>query len=483
MLRSAAALSRARLVPIVTAVAVLLLACGPPAAPSPTAKPAETTKPAAPAAAPASPAAASPASAASPAAASSPSAAASPAASPGASPAASPAAAAAPAAPASAVKPTGPAPASIKVGAVVPITGRYAAGGEQIKNGYELAVEDVNTAGGVRVKENGVKIPLELRLRDDESDATKTVQRLETLASSDQVLAYLGGFGSDLHAAAAAIADKNKTPYLGVAFALQQVHDRGLKYLFSPFPKSPSIADSTFDIMDSLSPKPTKVAIFAEKTDWGAEIKALWKTEAQKRGYQVVADEEYAPGSKDFASMILNAKTAGAEAVLALPTPPDGIAIVKQMKELDFTPTFGYFVRAADTLGWSQALMKDGDGFLLAPGWSPDLKFPGNAELKQRHQAKYNKSAEAVTGAAYTSVQILANAIERAGKLDRDAIRDGIAATDMMTVMGPVSFNADGTGKVVPVTNQWQDGKQVLVWPKDQAVAPVAYPAKPFNQR
>jgi branched-chain amino acid transport system substrate-binding protein len=362
------------------------------------------------------------------------------------------------------------------------MTGRYGAGGEQIKNGYELAIEDINNAGGVMVKDLGVKVPLELRLLDDESDPTKTVQRLETLAS-EGVLAYLGGFGSDLHAAAAAIADKNKTPYLGVAFALQQVHDRGLKYLFSPFPKSPSIATSSFDIMDSLAPKPTKLALFIEKTDWGAEMRALWKAEAQKRGYQVVADEEYAPGSKDFAPMILNAKSMDADAVLALPNPPDGVAIVKQMKELDFNPKFAYMVRAADTLGWSQNLMKDGDFVLLAPGWSPDLKFPGVEQLKQRHQAKYGKSAEATTGAAYSAVQVLAAGIEKAGKLDRDAIRDGVAATDMMTVMGPVSFNPDGTGKVVPVTNQWQDGKQVLVWPKDQAVAPVAYPAKPYNQR
>ena len=58
--------------------------------------------------------------------------------------------------------------------------------------------------------------------------------------------------------------------------AIQQVHDRGLKYLFSPFPKSPSLAVATFDMLDSLSPKPAKVAIFAEKTDWGAELRGLW---------------------------------------------------------------------------------------------------------------------------------------------------------------------------------------------------------------
>src|SRR5882672_5024328 len=89
---------------------------------------------------------------------------------------------------------------SIKIGAVVPLTGRYGPGGAQVRTGYEIAVEQINAAGGVSV--GGKKMPLELVLLDDESDATKTVARLETLAAQG-VVAYLGGFGSDLHAAAA----------------------------------------------------------------------------------------------------------------------------------------------------------------------------------------------------------------------------------------------------------------------------------------
>jgi branched-chain amino acid transport system substrate-binding protein len=80
-------------------------------------------------------------------------------------------------------------------------------------------------------------------------------------------------------------------------------------------------------------------------------------------------------------------------------------------------------------------------------------------------------------------VQILADAIERAGTLDRDAIRDAIAATDMMTVIGPVTFNADGTGNVLNPMSQWQNGQLELVWPEDQATAPLAYPAIPFEER
>ena len=373
-----------------------------------------------------------------------------------------------------------PLPATIKVGAVIPITGRYAAGGGQVKNGYELAVEDINNAGGVDV--GGTKIPLELVELDDESDPTKTVQNLETLYSSDNVVAYLGGFGSDLHAAAAGIAEKNKVPYLGVAFALYSVHQQGFKYLFSPFPKSPALAKSTFDMFDSFNPKPTNIAIFAEKTDWGAELSGLWTQEATARGYKITT-YQYAPGTTDFSSIIQPAKDSGADAVLALPNPPDGLALAKQIKELDFNAKAYVFIRAADPPTFGQNLAADSDGFYLMPGWNRAVKFTGAADMATRYQAKFNAPAAATTGPAYAAVQILADAIHRAGSLDRDAIRDAIAATDLDTIVGHITFNADGTGNVINIINQWQGGKQVLVWPPDQAVAAPIYPAVAWKDR
>jgi branched-chain amino acid transport system substrate-binding protein len=373
---------------------------------------------------------------------------------------------------------------NLKVGATISLTGRYAALGEQVKNGYELAFDDLNKAGPVN-KPSGQKFTLEMNVLDNASDPNNTVQRLETFAQ-DGVLAYLGGAGSDLHSAGATVGDKNKTPYLGVAFALYTVHQKGLKYLFSPFPKSPDIAKNVFDHMSGLDPKPAKVALFTEQTDWGNELRELWNKEATSRGgFEVVTDEQYAPNAKDFSGMILKAKGANADAVLALPTPPDGIAIAKQMKELDYNAKYYYFIRAADGLNWTGDLGKDGDFFLNAPGWSPDLKFPGVDQLKQEHQARYGKSAEALTGAAYALVQVLFDAVSRSTKLeDRDALRDALAATDMSTsLIGPVKFNPDGTGQVITVFNQWQAQKQVLVWPKDVAVAPFQYPAKTWSER
>jgi branched-chain amino acid transport system substrate-binding protein len=371
---------------------------------------------------------------------------------------------------------------AVKVGAVVPLTGRYGPGGAQVRAGYEIAVEQINAAGGVTVA--GKKVPLELVLLDDESDATKTVSRLETLAAQG-VVGYLGGFGSDLHAAAASVAEKNRIPYLGVAFALNKVHQQGFRYLFSPFWKSPDIGQQLPGMLNAIpaGERPKTVAIFQEKTDWGREMATAWTEAGKAAGYQVVVNAEYAPGAKDFSDLILKAKSANADAVFALPTPPDGMTMVKQMKELSYSPKLTLFIRAPDPPIWTKNLGKDGDFVVLAPGWHNAVKAPGVNELNEAHIKKIGRPADPIAGPAYACVQILAAAVARAGTIDREKLRDAIAATDMTTVIGPVKFRPDGTGIVQSVFLQWLNGKQELVWPKESATAPLAYPAPPFAKR
>jgi branched-chain amino acid transport system substrate-binding protein len=79
----------------------------------------------------------------------------------------------------------------------------------------------------------------------------------------------------------------------------------------------------------------------------------------------------------------------------------------------------------------------------------------------------------------------MTDALQRAGSLDREKIRNAIAVTNMMTVMGPMKFktNGRGEGKYNQAVNQWQNGKEELVWPRDQATAPVAYPIPPWKER
>jgi branched-chain amino acid transport system substrate-binding protein len=197
----------------------------------------------------------------------------------------------------------------------------------------------------------------------------------------------------------------------------------------------------------------------------------------------VVVYEEYTPMPEDFSDIILKAKEAGAEALFALPNPPDGIALVKQMSELGWTPKFYELIRAPDPAPWGKDLGPLGDYVIFCPGWHHGMNYPGVDELNEKHQADFGRPSDVMVGPAYAVVQILADAIERAGTLDREKIRDAIAATNMMTVMGPVTFREDGTGVIVTTFVQWQEGKTELVWPTEHATADFAYPATPFEER
>ena len=379
-----------------------------------------------------------------------------------------------------------PAPEFIELGASIPLTGKFGSLGTQVKVGYEYAIADINAAGGVMVAEFGKQIPVRLTSYDDESDPTKAVSNLENVFSQQNVVAYLGGAATPMHAATVAIAEKNKVPYLGVSFAWWNIHQRGYKYLFSPFPKSPDQARDVFKALNEMIPadqRPKNIAIFQEKTDWGNELGGLFKADAGPAGYTVVYYAEYAPGNKDFSKLVQDAKAAKAEILLGMPSTPDGITIVKSLVENQWTPKFTMLVRAPDAATWGESLGTAGDDVTMFAGWHSAENFPGVAEINAKHQADFGRPADILVGPAYACVQILSDAITRAGTLDRDAIRDALAATNMMTVIGPVTFNADGTGNVLNPLVQWQAGKMQLVWPLDQKSADFIYPAPEFSKR
>ena len=371
------------------------------------------------------------------------------------------------------------APESITIGAVVPLTGAFAGGGAQIERGYRYAVEAINEAGGVSVEEFGVSLPLELEVRDDASDPNQTASNMEELGGAG-VVAYLGGFATPVVAAGTAIAERSEIPYLAVATSTQALHEQGFRYFFSPFPKSPDMAVTTFEMLNGLIPegeRPLRVGIFQESTDWGEELGPLWAENATANGYEVVLHETYAPGSTDFTDIILRAQAAEVEALFSLPTPPDGFAIYQQMGELGWKPPFNLVVRAADVPTWND-LGEAGEGVVLSTPWHPGLGFPGTAEVNARHLEEEGRPADPVVGSAYALVEILADAIERAGTLDHEAVRDAIAATDgLSTIIGPITFREDGTAPVPNPLMQRVGGAIELIWPAESATSELVYPA------
>jgi branched-chain amino acid transport system substrate-binding protein len=357
------------------------------------------------------------------------------------------------------------APKSIKVSSVLSLTGKMSAMGMQIKPSYEIFVDKVNAEGGIYVKEYGKKIPIELRVLDDESDPLKTQAQLE-VANSWGAVANLGGLGCGSFEMGTPICMKNKMTWVGPGCGGWMPHQLGNQWLFSIFMKTPFFSPMVFDmILEQPEPRPKKVAIFEINQLDAREAAMYWLQAAKLKGFDVVFHKKYPAGTKDFSALITGAKAAGAEILLAYPIPPMGPAIVKQMKELDFNPKIIYWVRAPEGARFGPSLGKLADYVTLPCAWSPTLKFPGNDYVNAQYKKKMGRPSDLIVGSAYSAGQVLAAGIEKAGTLDRRAIRDAVRATDMMTVCGPMRFTDQGWAKDrVLVVLQWMGGRQNIVY-------------------
>jgi branched-chain amino acid transport system substrate-binding protein len=379
------------------------------------------------------------------------------------------------------------APATIKLGCVIPLTGPVSIGGSWIKQGYDIAVKHINADGGVYVKEYDKKIPLEIIYQDNESNPRKTDERMEKLYSMDKVNFFLGGFAQFLIVPQLAISEKYSVPFIGTTLGSTAEFSRGYKFTFTPFQSEQDQVLSFLGVLDSIpkDQRPQKIAYFQVQEEWGEATGKYLQQFSKEKGYQVVTHEEYSLKSNDFSSLIVKAKNDGAEALYTCPAPPQGIRLVKQMKELNWAPKVILIMRAADVEAWTENLGNDGDYVLHQGGWDFHLKLPGVQKFNDDYRSAYKLNPTPPAGTAYACIQIFADAIQRAGTLDGKKVRDAIAATNLTTVMGPMTFapNGRGQGKYLRLMAQWQKGKDELVWPQDQASAPLAFPIPPWNKR
>ena len=383
------------------------------------------------------------------------------------------------------------APDSIKVSGVISVTGPMAGQGVVLNQAYEILVEKINASGGVYVKEYNKKLPIEYRLLDDESKGQNTQTQME-VANSWGAVANLGGLGCSSFELGTPIAQKDKMTWIGPGCGGYTPHTLGNDWMFSVFIKTLQISPMVFNmILEQPEPRPKKVAIFEINQLDAAEAVGYWKDAMKKGGFELVFHQKYPAGTKDFSAMITGAKAAGAEILLAYPIPPAGPTIVKQMKELDFSPKLTHFVRAPEGSRFGPSLGELADYVTLPVAWSDKFEFPEDDYLRQKFIEKTGKGPDLVAGNAYASGQVLFAAIEKAGTLDRKAIRDAIRDTNMMTVSGPVKFNDKGflVGKPFVIA-QWMHGDRVIVYanadgkkyPKEVPVTPLKW-QPPWSER
>ncbi|MBP1708203.1 MAG: Extracellular ligand-binding receptor, partial [Chloroflexi bacterium] len=375
--------------------------------------------------------------------------------------------------------PGSPAPAAIKIGVMTSVTGPDASSGGPSQFAYQLAIDDINKAGGVFVKAYNKKIPLAMDLRDNQTDPEKVMASAEQINADGCPVAV----GTTLGGIAASLFEKNKLPFVVGQQSIVALTKAGFKYYFNIDKLNSGQSAGIFAMTASL-PKgsvPTKWAFLEEQADWVIELAGIMKQDAAKQGITFSYEGQYQMLAPDMSQLLIGAKNSGAEVIVGAPTTPDAITLLKQMLQLNYHPKAIIFFRAGDDPSWGD-LGPLGNYVIGSPQWTAGLMYkdPGVQALVAAWKAKSGKDGgNPCLGPSYASIQLVAAAIEKAGSLDRSAIRDAIASIDVKTVIGQIKLDPTGVRIDAPLTvEQWQNGVMQLVWPvgPDNDTKPVIWP-------
>lgn len=377
-------------------------------------------------------------------------------------------------------KASGTVPDTIVIGSTLPLTGAESKTGGRYQQGYELAFEEINAAGGVDV--NGKKVKVELKLLDDTSDQAKAVNLAQRLITSDKVNAFLGTYSTSLVEAQSTVAEQNKIPYVNGGGAATSIYAKGYKWIFGTLAPVENLATTEMEWIDEQQkagklPKPAKIAVVWENTSHGEDFRKGISEFAKKTGnYQVVVDESFALDGKDFSAVLNKVKAANVDLFMVDAHLPDFITMHRQYLSSGMCNklvTYGARGTEADA---KKALGQKGVDYILsAVWWNSQLGNGGlNKTFVDSYTKKFGTAPEWYQAVSYEAARSLFTAITNAKSVDKTKVRDALSSLKIDSILpgGKLSFPAEKGGQAsypFVVQQNLPDGSSPIVYPADVA--------------
>lgn len=320
---------------------------------------------------------------------------------------------------------------TIKIGSIGPLTGNYAVYGGDCKNGIELAVNEINAAGGI----NGQQI--ELIAEDDEGAAEKSVSAYKKLVTKDGVKFIIGSLTSGCAIAITPLAQAQKIVQIAPAATAPTLTDAG-NYIFRTCYDDPfqGTVGGKF-AAETLGAKNAAI-LYDISNDYSVGLTDNFKASFEANGGSIVSLETYSTGDKDFNAQLTKIKNANPD-VVYLPDYYSTVAlIVKQLRAQGIeAPIVG-----AD--GWDGLTENAGDevlGGFYSNHYAADSTEEKVQNFVKNYKEKYSLTPTAFAALGYDSVYMLKDAILKSGNSDSEAVRSALEATDGDYVTGHLTFN------------------------------------------
>lgn len=359
----------------------------------------------------------------------------------------------------------------IRFGAPLPLTGPLAPEGIKQQQGYDLWAEQANKAGGISV--GGKKYKVEIVYTDYQSNTPRAVQTTEQMITQDNVNFLFGAFGSGAAKAASTVSEKYKVPTIAAAASSAQVYDQGYKYLFGTFTPNDTLTTPLTEIIKSKAPDVKKVAILARNDLFPLAIAQEMEKSAKANGLEVVYFEKYAIGTLDFSTTLSQMKSLAPQWIFVTGYINDLLLVRKQMVDQELKAPVVTMIAGPAYQDFIESAGQTAENITSASWWHPAERYDGKDIFgttenfvklfreKYKSEPDYGQASAAVCGALFQM------AIERAGSLDRDKVRDELAKLDVVTFWGPVRFGPNGQiNSLEPPVFQIQGAKPVVLFPQ-----------------
>ena len=304
----------------------------------------------------------------------------------------------------------------ITFGVSGPLTGPNANYGAQWKKGFDLALDEINGAGGVHGR------PLEYVFEDSQADPRQTVAIAQKFVSDPKIVVELGDFSSTASMAASSIYQRAGL----VQFGFTNSHPnftKGGDYIWSSSvsqaDEQPRLAKYAADLGFK------KLAVLYLNTDWGRTSQKLFSDAASANGAEIVASEGYQPDEKDFRSTLVRVREATPDAIVLISYYPDGALIARQIRSVGLTSQ----IVASGSIYSPQFLELAGDaanGVFTETNFFPEEPRPEVQNFVTKFRARYREDPDTFNTVAYDTIVLLAAVIDKY-RDDRKAIRDGLA--------------------------------------------------------
>lgn len=383
----------------------------------------------------------------------------------------------------------------VVIGAIYPLTGNSAQVGLDAKAALETEADIINGShapipmllgkGGGLPHLGGAHV--RLVFADHQADPQKARAEAERLITQNHVVALIGSYQSATAATISQVAERYQVPFLSADNSSPSLNQRGLQWFFRTTPHDVMFTQAMFDFFKDIGARTGRpvhsVALIHEDSIFGTDSSNVQKQIAEKDGIKVAADIRYRANSPSMSAEAERLKAADADVVMPSSYTNDAILLMRGMHDIGYAPK----AVMAQAAGFQEADFLKAAGS-LAEGVMSRSSFaldatksrPAIPAVNDMYKARQHRDLNDNTSRDVVALQVLADAIDRAGSTRPEDVRKALVATDIpgdQTIMPWKGIKFDATGQNVlatPVIQQVKDGAYHTIYPFDIAVeAPV----------